>query len=103
MDKELLAAIGQMIDEKLKPVHQSITGMHQDITGMQQDITGMQQDIADVKQEVVKTNLKLETDITKRLDSLTDGYILNHEKQHDLERQLTDLQRRVEALEIKVS
>ena len=71
MDKELLAAIGQLIDEKLKPI---------------------EQDIAEVKQEVVKTNLTIEHDIMKRLEVLMDGYELNYEA-------TSRLKKRVEVLE----
>ena len=35
----------------------------------------MNERLSHMELEVVKTNLNIENDITKRLDSLTDGYI----------------------------
>ena len=46
-----------------------------------------------------RINTKIESEVTQRLDALTDGYKLNHEKQWELERELIDLKRRVERLE----
>ena len=45
------------------------------------------------------TEILIENTVTQRLDALTDGYKLNHEKQWELERELADLKRRVERLE----
>ena len=56
-----------------------------------------------VKEEIhnaeTRINTKIESEVTQRLDALTDGYKLNHEKQWELERELIDLKRRVERLE----
>ena len=46
----------------------------------------------DVREAETRINIKIENELTRRLDALTDGYKLNHEKQYELER-------RVEALE----
>jgi hypothetical protein len=82
LDKELLNAIGLMMDEKLRP--------------MQLDIAELKQEVAGVKQEVVKINIKIENEVTSRLNALMDGYILSHEK-------ITDLDHRVEVIETRVS
>lgn len=55
--------------------------------------------IDEVKQETVKTNVKMENDICRRIDSLFDGYKLTHEKQWEMEREIEQLKRRVERLE----
>ena len=77
-----MSAIGQLMDQKLKPI--------------QDDIAEIRQEIAEVRQEIVKTNIKIENEITSRLVSLMDGYVLSHEK-------ITDLTIRVETLETRVS
>ena len=53
-----------------------------------------------------RIEVKIENDVTKRIDALTDGYKLTHEKQEVLERQsgaaqaqIDDLQTRVTVLE----
>ena len=55
-------------------------------------------------------HVKIENDVTKRIDALLDGYKLTHEKQWELERrteqlqsQLDDLQARIAALESKTA
>ena len=57
-----------------------------------------------------KIELKIENDVTKRIDALFDGYKLTHEKQWELERetealkaQVDDLQIRLAALENKIA
>ena len=44
-------------------------------------------------------NLKIENEVSKRIDSLFDGYKLTHEKQWELERKVDQLEKRLEALE----
>ena len=57
-----------------------------------------------------KIELKIENDVTKRIDALFDGSKLTHEKQWELERetealkaQVDDLQIRLAALENKIA
>lgn len=57
-----------------------------------------------------KIELKIENDVTKRIDALFDGYKLTHEKQWELERetealkaQMDDLQARLAILESKIA
>lgn len=57
-----------------------------------------------------RIELKIENDVTKRIDALFDGYKLTHEKQWELERQaaamkaqIEDLQTRLAALENKIA
>lgn len=53
-----------------------------------------------VEEHTVKINLKIENEVTKRIESLFDGYKLTHEKQWELERKLNALEKRVERLEV---
>ena len=65
------------------------------------------QAIQDVKNESeTRINLKIENEVSKRIEALFDGYKLTHEKQWELERktdllqqQINDLQARLSALE----
>ena len=57
-----------------------------------------------------RMNIKIETDVSKRIESLFDGYKLVHEKQWELERQtdamkaqIMELSARLAALESKVA
>ena len=53
-----------------------------------------------IQEAETRIKIMIENDVTKRLDALTDGYKLNHEKQYELERRMEALERRLERLEI---
>ncbi len=53
-----------------------------------------------IQEAETRIKVMIENDVTKRLDALTDGYKLNHEKQYELERRMEALERRLERLEI---
>jgi hypothetical protein len=50
-----------------------------------------------------RINIKIENEVTKRLDALTDGYKSVHEKQWELERQNEKLLALVDDLQVRVS
>ncbi len=77
--KEQTDIMTQMVDEK---IHASEKRMSEKIDQMEQRI-----------------NLKIENDVSKRIDALFDGYTLTHEKQWETDRKLAELERRVEKLE----
>ena len=52
-----------------------------------------------LEEHTVKINLKIENEVTKRIETLLDGYKLTHEKQWELERKLNALEKRIERLE----
>jgi hypothetical protein len=52
-----------------------------------------------LEEHTVKINLKIENEVTKRIETLFDGYKLTHEKQWELERKLNALEKRIERLE----
>ena len=49
-----------------------------------------------------RINLKIENEVTGRIDSLFDGYKLAHEKQWELEHRMLKLESRLDRLETKV-
>lgn len=64
----------------------------------------------EIQKAETRINIKIENDVTKRIDALFDGYKLTHEKQWELERetaalkaQVDDLQIRLAALENKIA
>lgn len=54
-----------------------------------------------IRESETRINLKIENDVTKRIDALFDGYKLTHEKQWELEREVENIKRRLELLEAK--
>lgn len=54
-----------------------------------------------IKEEIRGVKILMENDVSKRIDSLFDGYKLAHEKQWELERKMEQLEKRLEALETK--
>lgn len=92
---------------------QKLTEMHQDIASFREQVnTHTAQINSKLEEHTAQVNSKLEdhkaqiklmieNDVTKRIDSLFDGYMLTHEKQWELERKVGALEKRVEQLEIK--
>ena len=55
---------------------------------------------ADMKNLESRMKVVIENDVTTRINALVDGYKLVHEKQWELEQKLSQLERRLEKLEI---
>lgn len=56
-----------------------------------------------IRESETRINLKIENDVTKRIDALFDGYKLTHEKQWELERSTEELKRQVEDLQSRIA
>lgn len=69
------------------------------VTQMLEEQTATIQKMLD--EQTRKIDLKIENDVTKRIDALFDGYKLTHEKQWELEREVENIKRRLELLEAK--
>ena len=54
-----------------------------------------------LEQQTERIELKIELDVSKKIEALFDGYKLTHEKQWELEKKLAELERRIETLGIK--
>lgn len=106
MDKEML--------EQFQLLHQSMVHMEQEIKETRDGVAGLEAKIQESEARTTKrmqtlatqVNMKIENEVTKRIDALFDGYKLAHEKQWETERQteqlkdqVADLQTRVAALE----
>ncbi|UOO36941.1 hypothetical protein IZU99_06600 [Oscillospiraceae bacterium CM] len=51
--------------------------------------------------QTLRIELKIENDVTKKLDALFDGYQITHDKQEELDSRIGSLEKRVDKLEIK--
>ena len=81
----------QLIDE--------IAGMFREQNAyMDRRFMEIDQRFAEVDRRFTEIALTIENDITKRLDTLTDGYQLVHEKQWELERRMQRLEQRLDEL-----
>lgn len=56
-----------------------------------------------IKESETRINLKIENEVSRRIDSLFDGYKLTHEKQWELERKTDEMQRQIENLQNRLS
>ena len=96
LDQNDLQAIAQLIDSKLEKQRDDILEVMQ-----QQTDTLIEMMDSKIKESETRINIKIENDVSKRIDSLFDGYKLAHEKQWELERKVEQLEKRLEALEAK--
>ena len=76
-----------------KQLIEEISGMFREQSAAM--MSYIDQRIAETEQRIMLT---IENDITKRLDTLTDGYQLVHEKQWEFERRLQRLEKRLDEL-----
>ena len=79
MDRELLAAICSMLDQKLteqlEPIRQDITGLKQDMTGVKQDITGLDQKVTELQKQndlISSGVIKIKDEVRVRGDAYLD-------------------------------
>ncbi len=56
-----------------------------------------------MKELETRISVKIENEVTKRIDALFDGYKLTHEKQWELERQTERLQSQIDDLQIRIA
>ncbi len=96
LDQNDLQAIAQLIGSKLEKQRDDILEVMQ-----QQTDTLIEMMDSKIKESETRINIKIENDVSKRIDSLFDGYKLAHEKQWELERKVEQLEKRLEALEAK--
>ena len=96
LDQNDLQAIAQLIGSKLEKQRDDILEVMQ-----QQTDTLIEMMDSKIKESETRINIKIENDVSKRIDSLFDGYKLAHEKQWELERKVEQLEKRLVALEAK--
>lgn len=103
---------GDGMDNEMMDMFQTIlTGM-QDMEGringkmqdMEHRINSQMQDMENRINEKIDTEIQsvkvmIENDVTKRIDSLFDGYQLVHEKQWQTDKKMRELEQRLEKLE----
>lgn len=53
----------------------------------------------EIKQSETRTQIYIENSVTKKIEALFDGYKLTHEKQWEMQRELDEIKRRLDALE----
>ena len=91
-DSKLLEQIAEMLDAQNRKVDEMLKAQHQQT---------LEQVAEMIEAQTLKLEMKIEHDVTDRLDALADGYKLNHEKQWELDHKLKALEERVSRLEIK--
>jgi hypothetical protein len=83
MDNETLAALAQMLQAQNQAVGQML------------------------KEEVCaaekRISLKIENEVSHKIEALFDGYKLTHDKQWELERRLADLEKRLDEISLLVA
>jgi predicted nucleic acid-binding Zn-ribbon protein len=63
----------------------------------------IQQIDAKIQESETRINLKIENEVSKRIESLFDGYKLVHEKQWELERQTEAMKTQIEELNARLA
>ena len=98
LDQNDLQAIAQLMEQQKKDILEVVDQRTNSLLEVMQQADTLQ---GMIKESEARINIKLENDVSKRIDSLFDGYKLAHEKQWELERKVEQLEKRLEALEAK--
>ena len=96
-DIELLQAINEMFDVKLK---QAIDPLANDIKSLKVDVTDIKSRLKNVEAEVVKTNLTIENKVYPMIQAIRDGQALNREKLAEVNETVDEMASTVLALDI---
>lgn len=82
MDNELLKALGNLLDEKLKYINDDIKEMKNDISGMKNDINEMKNDTSGIKSdiELIKIQQKEHGTILRILEDKANTNKAEHDK-----------------------
>ena len=92
-ENQLLNAISEMMDKKLEPIQQDLSGVKQDVFDLRQGQKLLQDDTTKIK-------IFLENDIDKKLSALFDGHQLNTEKIDHISETVDDIDAAMTGVEI---
>jgi len=99
MEKDLIAQIAEMMEQQTQGLMNYIDSRLEDLATKN-----------DLRSSETRTQVFIENNVSKKIESLFDGYKLNHVKQWELERktehleaQLEDLKTRLAAIENKIA
>lgn len=88
-NNELLQQIAVLFEQQEERINQRF----------EQQEKWINQKFEQVDNQFRNLELKIEHDVSNRIEALFDGYKLTHEKQWELERKIEQLERRIERLE----
>jgi uncharacterized coiled-coil DUF342 family protein len=52
IDREMLEAIGQVMDQKLQPINARLDRLEQDVSGIKEDVITIKQDIVEMREDI---------------------------------------------------
>ena len=88
------------MDSDTKEMFQSIlTGIQNMETRLGGRLDKVEGRLDKVENEIKRTQIMIETDVTKKIESLFDGYMLTHKKQWEMEKKIQEIEKRLEYLE----
>lgn len=113
-DERLITIMGNLLRSELVPiksdlsemksdlikVESRLTRVESDLSGVKTDLSEVRTDLSEVKERVKCVELKLENEVSKRLDSLYDGYQGNREQIEELKVMEMETHSMIEALDI---
>ncbi|MDE5591326.1 MAG: hypothetical protein K2J60_19645 [Acetatifactor sp.] len=122
-DNELLLAISDMMDRKLKPIHTDVRELQEDMTEVKADIADLkadvrelQEDMTEVKADIVelqvtvgnlqigmkKMQIQMETDFSPRLQNIESCYLSTYQRYSKGTEQIDSMQLDIDVLKSTV-
>jgi len=73
-DKELLQAIGDLMDSKLEPITARLVSLEARFDGLEARFDGLETKVDCLESNQKKTNLLIEQDISRKIDIIGEGH-----------------------------
>lgn len=90
---QVIAAMQEQTEVLTKLMDSKIESVRQEIKASESRLDQK------IKESETRINVKIENEVSRKIESLFDGYKLTHEKQWEMERRIDDLERRLERIE----
>lgn len=101
-DNELLLAISDMMDRKLKPIHTDIRELREDVDELQVNVRDLQVKTDDMQICMKKMQIQMETDFSPRLQNIESCYLSTYQRYSKGVEQIDSMQMDIDVLKSTV-
>lgn len=98
VDDQLLSAIGNLMDQKLEPIHKEIKDMKSDIFELKEDVVGLKEDVKGLNSRITRVEVILENDISKQINILAEGHMDNAKRIEQISEDVSDMKEKISVL-----
>ena len=99
VDREMLSAISELLDEKLEGLKTDVKGLKTDVKGLKTKVDGLETDVSGLKAEMKHVRVVLlENDIIPRLSTIESCYLDTFQRYKERTEQFDKMASNIEVL-----